>query len=90
MVLRKKKKKYFIIPRPQYLNLQKYWSKHGCIVLQPYDLEVGAGTFHPATTLRSLGKNLGELHMFNHQEDLLMEDMEIIPNRFNIIINFKF
>ena len=36
-------------------NLQKYWSKHGCIILQPYDIEVGAGTFHPATTLRSLG-----------------------------------
>ena len=37
------------------LNLQRYWSKQGCIILQPYDLEVGAGTFHPATTLRSLG-----------------------------------
>ena len=37
------------------LNLQKFWSKHGCIILQPYDMEVGAGTFHPATTLRSLG-----------------------------------
>ena len=37
------------------LNLQKYWSKQGCIVLQPYDMEVGAGTFHPATTLRVLG-----------------------------------
>ena len=37
------------------LNLQKYWSKQGCVVLQPYDMEVGAGTFHPATTLRSLG-----------------------------------
>jgi glycyl-tRNA synthetase alpha chain len=36
-------------------NLQKYWSKKGCAILQPYDLEVGAGTFHPATTLRSLG-----------------------------------
>ena len=36
-------------------NLQKFWSKYGCIILQPYDLEVGAGTFHPATTLRSLG-----------------------------------
>ena len=34
------------------LNLQKFWSKHGCIILQPYDMEVGAGTFHPATTLR--------------------------------------
>ena len=37
------------------LNLQKFWSKHGCVILQPYDIEVGAGTFHPATTLRSLG-----------------------------------
>ena len=37
------------------LNLQKFWNKHGCIILQPYDMEVGAGTFHPATTLRSLG-----------------------------------
>tara|TARA_B100001057_G_scaffold409125_1_gene423613 strand:- start:4851 stop:5756 length:906 start_codon:yes stop_codon:yes gene_type:complete len=37
------------------LNLQKFWSKHGCIILQPYDVEVGAGTFHPGTTLRSLG-----------------------------------
>ncbi len=36
-------------------NLQKYWSKQGCVILQPYDMEVGAGTFHPATTLRSLG-----------------------------------
>ena len=35
--------------------LQKYWGKYGCVILQPYDLEVGAGTFHPATTLRSLG-----------------------------------
>tara|TARA_B100001250_G_scaffold336090_1_gene302482 strand:+ start:792 stop:1664 length:873 start_codon:yes stop_codon:yes gene_type:complete len=37
-------------------NLQKYWAKQGCIVLQPYDIEIGAGTFHPATTLRSLGE----------------------------------
>ena len=37
------------------LNLQSYWAKQGCIILQPYDKEVGAGTFHPATTLRSIG-----------------------------------
>ena len=36
-------------------KLQKYWQKKGCIVLQPIDLEVGAGTFHPATLLKSLG-----------------------------------
>lgn len=39
------------------LNLQNYWADYGCLVLQPYDMEVGAGTFHPATTLRSLGPN---------------------------------
>ena len=37
------------------LNLQKFWGNYGCVILQPYDMEVGAGTFHPATTLRSLG-----------------------------------
>ena len=37
------------------LTLQQYWAQKGCVILQPYDLEVGAGTFHPATTLRSLG-----------------------------------
>ena len=36
--------------------MQKFWSKQGCIILQPYDIEVGAGTFHPATALKSLGK----------------------------------
>jgi glycyl-tRNA synthetase alpha chain len=35
--------------------LQKYWSDHGCVVLQPYDMEVGAGTFHTATFLRAIG-----------------------------------
>ena len=37
------------------MSLQKFWGKYGCVILQPYDVEVGAGTFHPATTLRSLG-----------------------------------
>ncbi len=37
------------------LALQTYWAGQGCAVLQPYDMEVGAGTFHPGTTLRSLG-----------------------------------
>jgi glycyl-tRNA synthetase alpha chain len=37
------------------LRLQAYWAAQGCAVLQPYDMEVGAGTFHPATTLRALG-----------------------------------
>lgn len=37
------------------LALQKYWSEQGCVLLQPYDMEVGAGTFHPATFLRAIG-----------------------------------
>jgi glycyl-tRNA synthetase alpha chain len=37
------------------LTLQTFWSNQGCAILQPYDMEVGAGTFHPATTLRALG-----------------------------------
>ncbi|HUB14212.1 MAG TPA: glycine--tRNA ligase subunit alpha [Acetobacteraceae bacterium] len=37
------------------LCLQEYWGRQGCVLLQPYDMEMGAGTFHPATTLRALG-----------------------------------
>ncbi len=37
------------------MALHQYWAKHDCVILQPYDMEVGAGTFHWATTLRSLG-----------------------------------
>jgi glycyl-tRNA synthetase alpha chain len=39
------------------LTLQRYWARQGCVILQPYDMEMGAGTFHPATTLRALGPN---------------------------------
>ena len=55
MVSKNKKKPKFQTFQDTILNLQKFWSKIGCIILQPYDIEVGAGTFHPATTLRSLG-----------------------------------
>jgi glycyl-tRNA synthetase alpha chain len=37
------------------LTLEQFWGAQGCVILQPYDMEVGAGTFHPATTLRALG-----------------------------------
>jgi glycyl-tRNA synthetase alpha chain len=37
------------------LALHRYWAEHGCVILQPYDVEMGAGTFHPATTLRAVG-----------------------------------
>ena len=38
------------------LKLQEFWADYGCVILQPYDMEMGAGTTHPATTLKSLGK----------------------------------
>ncbi|MGI9392735.1 MAG: glycine--tRNA ligase subunit alpha [Parvibaculales bacterium] len=38
------------------LTLQNFWAEQGCLILQPYDVEMGAGTFHPATLLRALGE----------------------------------
>jgi len=57
MPLKKKEKKKlnFLSFQDIIMKLQSFWGKNGCVLLQPYDLEVGAGTFHPATTLRSLG-----------------------------------
>ncbi len=51
------------------LRLQSYWADQGCVILQPYDLEVGAGTFHTATTLRALGPeswNAAYVQPFDH------------------------
>jgi glycyl-tRNA synthetase alpha chain len=52
---KEKKKLNFLSFQDIIMKLQSFWGKNGCVLLQPYDLEVGAGTFHPATTLRSLG-----------------------------------
>ena len=51
----KTKKLNFLSFQDIIMNLQSFWGKNDCVILQPYDMEVGAGTFHPATTLRSLG-----------------------------------
>tara|TARA_B100000212_G_scaffold190594_1_gene143677 strand:- start:4384 stop:5331 length:948 start_codon:yes stop_codon:yes gene_type:complete len=56
-IKKKKKKLPFLTFQEIIFKLQKFWSENGCVILQPYDIEVGAGTFHPATTLRSLGTN---------------------------------
>ena len=53
--IKKNKYSYNLSFQDIIMNLQKFWGRYGCVILQPYDLEVGAGTFHPATTLRSLG-----------------------------------
>ena len=54
-IKKKKKKLPFLTFQEIIFKLQKFWSENGCVILQPYDIEVGAGTFHPATSLRSLG-----------------------------------
>ena len=71
------------------LNLQKFWGNYGCVILQPYDIEVGAGTFHPATTLRSLGPSHGRQRMFSLRDVQLMEDMVRIQIVYNTITNIR-
>ena len=71
------------------MNLQKFWGKNGCVILQPYDMEVGAGTFHPATTLRSLGPKPWKAGTYSHPEGLQMAGMVKIQIDYNIIINIK-
>jgi glycyl-tRNA synthetase alpha chain len=72
------------------LNLQKYWSKQGCVVLQPYDIEVGAGTFHPATTLRSLGPKPWKAAYVQPSRRPTDGRYGKIQIDCSIIINFKF
>ena len=49
------KKQDFITFQELIIRLQDFWNQHGCVVEQPYDMEMGAGTFHPATFLRAIG-----------------------------------
>ena len=45
------------------LRLNEYWDRQGCVLLQPYDMEMGAGTFHTATFLRAIGPEIGRAHV---------------------------
>ncbi|GER07605.1 hypothetical protein JCM17843_19150 [Kordiimonadales bacterium JCM 17843] len=71
------------------LTLHRYWAEHGCVILQPYDLEVGAGTFHPATTLRSLGPKLGAPLMCSRAADRPTGAMGKTPTGCSIIISIR-
>ena len=70
-------------------KLQEYWSKQGCAIIQPYDMEVGAGTSHTATFLNRLDLSLGKLPMSSQVEDQRMDVMEKIQIVCSTIINFK-
>ena len=71
------------------LDLQKYWANQGCVILQPYDSEMGAGTSHPSTTLRALGPNYGMPLLYSLAADRQMDVMEKTPTAPSITTNFK-
>ena len=71
-------------------NLQKYWIEKGCLLLQPYDMEMGAATFNPFIALKTLGKDPGKHVSFKVVDVQAMEDMVKILIGSNIITSFKF
>ena len=71
------------------LNLQRYWADQGCVILQPYDMEMGAGTFHPATVLRALGPEPWHAAMCSPRADRPMGAMARTRTAFSIIISSK-
>ena len=71
------------------LLLQNFWARNGCAILQPYDFPVGAGTFHPATTLKSLGPEPWSAAYVQPSRRLPMGDMVTIQIDYNIIISSK-
>ena len=70
-------------------NLNKFWSKEGCLIMQPYDTEKGAGTMNPHTFLRAIGPELGVSHIQSHVEDPQMDVLEIIQIGPSTTFNIK-
>ena len=70
------------------MNLQRFWGKNGCVILQPYDLEVGAGTFHPATIKIFRAKPWSAAYVQPSRRPQ-MEGMVEIQIDYNIIISIK-
>ena len=71
------------------LTLQQYWGKQGCALLQPYDMEVGAGTSHTATFLRALGPEPWKAAMYSQAAAQKMAVMAKTQTVCSIIINIK-
>ena len=70
-------------------KLQQYWASNGCAILQPYDMEMGAGTFHPATFLRAIGPenwNVAYVQPSRRPTDGRFGEN---PNKYNSIISFR-
>ena len=71
-------------------NLQKYWTQKGCLLLQPYDMEMGAATFNPFVALKTLGDRPWQTCFVQGCRRPSMGDMVKILIGFNIIISSKF
>ena len=72
------------------LRLQKFWGEQGCVILQPTDMEMGAGTFHWATFLRAIGPKHWKKRMSALVGDQQMVGMEKIPIDLVTITNLSF
>ena len=70
-------------------NLNNFWSKESCLIMQPYDTEKGAGTMNPHTFLRAIGPEPWSVAYASHVEDRQTEDLGIILIEHNIIFNTK-
>ena len=70
-------------------NLNNFWSEEGCLIMQPYDTEKGAGTMNPHTFLRAIGPEPWSVAYAEPVEDLLMDALEIIQIGRNITFNIK-
>ena len=64
--------------------LQQFWAQQGCVIMQPLDMEVGAGTFHPATFLRAIGPENWNAPMFSPAVVLLTVAMVKTQTDYNI------
>ena len=70
-------------------NLNNFWSDEGCLIMQPYDTEKGAGTMNPHTFLRAIGPEPWRVAYAEHVEDLLMGVLAIIQIGHNITFNIR-
>lgn len=71
------------------LKLQSFWAEQNCFIMQPYDVEKGAGTMNPMTFLRSIGQSHGTPLTWSLHADHLMDDTEITQTACTSTINFK-
>jgi hypothetical protein len=78
-----------ILPGPDPDAAAHYWAAQGCVILQPYDMEVGAGTFHPAHAARASGRSRGRPPMCSRRAARRMAAMARTPTACSTITSFR-